>query len=78
MAGFLACLRAAHSVSHTLDGLLLPEPGGSISSHTPRARFALQGVSLTLSRNRLIADPCSPGLLTSGPSPASCPACSSP
>lgn len=46
----ISCLRSAHSVSHTLDGLLLPVPGGLVSSHTPRARFALQGFSLTLSR----------------------------
>jgi len=43
-------LRSAHSVSHTLDGLLLSVPGGPISSHTPCARFALQGLSPTLSR----------------------------
>ena len=46
----LSRLRSALSVSHALDGLLLPVPGGLVSSHTPRASFALQGFSPTLSR----------------------------
>jgi hypothetical protein len=45
-----SCLRSVRSVSHTLDGLLLFVPGGLVSSHTPRARFALQGFFLTPSR----------------------------
>jgi hypothetical protein len=42
--------RSALGVSHALDGLLLLEPGRLVSSGTPRPRFALQGLSPTLSR----------------------------
>jgi len=43
-------LCSALSVSHTLSGLLLPVPGGLISSRSPCPRFALQGLSSPLSR----------------------------
>jgi hypothetical protein len=67
-----SCLRSALSVSHTLDGLLLPVPGGHFNPHAT-CEVCLTGVFPDTQPTWLIASSCSLDLLTSSPLQPSCP-----